>query len=46
MTVGRLLAEASSQELSDWQAYLRVDARLRDEHRRRATEDVQIMGSE
>jgi hypothetical protein len=46
MTVGRLLTEASSYELSEWQAYLTVDARVREDAVRRSREERQIMGSD
>lgn len=46
MTVARLLSEASSQELSDWQAFLTVDEKVRKELAKRAKQDRDIMGDE
>jgi hypothetical protein len=39
MTVGRLLQETSSMELTMWQAFLVADDERREEQRRRALED-------
>lgn len=40
MTVGRLLSEVSSYELSEWQAFLTIDREVRKELERRAREDA------
>ena len=44
MTVGRLLTEASSYELSEWQTFLTVDNEIRKEQQRREKEDVDLVG--
>lgn len=44
MTVGRLLDETSSVELSLWLVYLQADAELREERAERARRDQALVG--
>ncbi len=47
MTVARLLSEASSYELSEWQTYYAVDAEVQAERQRKAkqeADDAKFMG--
>lgn len=44
--MGRLLAETSSYELSEWQTFLSVDKEVRDELAKRAREDAKYLQGE
>jgi hypothetical protein len=46
MTVGQLLANADSRELSAWMVFLERDAEIREDRRKRAEEDRKILGEE
>lgn len=46
MTVGRLLNEASSLELTKWQVFFAVSDEREQEERRRREEDRRLIGDE